>query len=223
MQRQTIIHMLRYNGVRMTGRMRKEVAARTLVQLHAARAIQRWFRRLTSVCQMCPITLDPVGFPCVSFRVSRLRYARYAAHAYFEFLRCSATGIVRDPATSTPVGSAALSAIMRDLARAGHNTRLIRPSMRLGVVNGIVECLENVVDALMSEILDEPCGRSGAELEEWQLNMERAVTALASQNKAVARMKARQCLRSCECTRDCGDFGCSHEAARAVITTLLSR
>jgi hypothetical protein len=220
MQRQHIIHMLKYNGVRMTGRMRKEVAARTLVHLHAVRAIQRWFRKLTSVCATCPITLEPVGFPCVSFRVSRMRYARYTAHAYFEFLRCSTTGIIRDPATNTPVGSAALAAIMRGLARAGHNTRLIRPSMRLGVVNGIVECLENVVDALMSEILDEP-GAATAELEEWQVNMERAVTALASQNKAVARMKVRQCLRSCECTRECD--ACSHEAARAVITTLLSR
>jgi hypothetical protein len=220
MQRQHVIHMLRYNGVRMTGRMRKDVAVRTLVHVHAARAIQRWFRKRTAVCSTCPITLEPVGIPCVSFRVSRLRYARYSASAYFEFLRCSATGIIRDPATNTPVGSAALSAIMRDLARAGHNTRLIRPSMRLGVVNGIVECLENVVDALMSEILDEP-GAAAAELEEWQLNMERAVTALASQNKAVARMKIRQCLRSCECTRECEM--CSHDAARAVITTLLSR
>jgi hypothetical protein len=34
-------------------------------------------------------------------------------------------------------------------------------------------------------------------------------------------MKVRQCLRSCECTRECD--ACSHEAARAVITTLLSR
>jgi hypothetical protein len=92
--------------------------------------------------------------------------------------------------------------------------------MRLGVVNGIVECLENVVDALMSEILDDPFAAT-AELEEWQVNMERAVTALASQNKSVARMKVRQCLRSCECTRECD--ACSHEAARAVITTLLSR
>ncbi len=108
---------------------------------------------------------------------------------------------------------------MRGLSHAGHNTRLIRPSMRLGVVNGIVECLENVVDALMSEIIDDAV-YTAAELEEWQLNMERAITALSSQNKAVARMKARQCLRSCECTRECD--GCSHEAARAVITMLLS-
>ena len=109
---------------------------------------------------------------------------------------------------------------MRALARAGYNTRLIRPSMRLGVVNGIVECLENVVDALMSEILeDDFLTDAGAMLEEWQLNMERAVTALASQNKAVARMKVKQCLSSCECTRECD--GCSHEAARAIIATLL--
>ena len=37
----------------------------------------------------------------------------------------------------------------------------------------------------------------------------------------VARMKVKQCLRSCECTRSCD--ACVHEAARAVITTLLSR
>jgi hypothetical protein len=220
LQRQHVIHMLRFNGVRMTGRMRKEVAATTLVHLHAARTIQRWFRARTAVCAVCPITLETVSHPCVSFRVSRLRYARYSSKAYFEFLRCSTTGIIRDPATNTPVGSASLSAIMRGLSHAGHNTRLIRPSMRLGVVNGIVECLENVVDALMSEILDDAV-YTAAELEEWQLNMERAITALSSQNKAVARMKARQCLRSCECTRECD--GCAHEAARAVITMLLSR
>lgn len=212
--------MLRYYGVRMTGRMRKETAARTLVQMHAARTIQRWFRRVTSISATCPITLEPLSMPCVSFRVSRLRYARYSAGAYFEFLRSSATGIIRDPATNSPVGSAALAAIMRALARAGYNTRLIRPSMRLGVVNGIVECLENVVDALMSEILeDDFLTDAGAMLEEWQLNMERAVTALASQNKAVARMKVKQCLSSCECTRECDR--CAHEAARAIIATLL--
>ena len=222
MQRQKAIHMLRYYGVRMTGRMRKETAARTLVQMHAARTIQRWFRSLTSISVTCPITLEPLSMPCVSFRVSRLRYARYSAQAYFEFLRSSATGIIRDPATNSPVGSAALAAIMRALARAGYNTRLIRPSMRLGVVNGIVECLENVVDALMSEILEEDfvdAGAAAAMLEEWQLNMERAVTALASQNRAVARMKVKQCLSSCECTRECD--GCAHEAARAIIATLL--
>ena len=212
--------MLRYYGVRMTGRMRKEVASGTLAQLHAARRIQRWFRSRTSVSATCPITLEPTGMPCVSFRVSRLRYARYSALAYFEFLRGSATGIIRDPATNTPVGAAALSAIMRGLARAGYNTRMIRPSMRLGVVNGIVECLENVVDALMSEILDEAV-EAEEEFGEWQLNMERAVTALASQNKAVARMKVKQCMSSCECTREC--VSCQHDAARAIIATLLSR
>ena len=217
MQRQKAIHMLRYYGVRMTGRMRKETAARTLVQMHAARTIQRWFRSRTSISATCPITLEPLSMPCVSFRVSRLLYARYSAQAYFEFLRSSATGIIRDPATNNPVGAAALAAIMRALARAGYNTRLIRPSMRLGVVNGIVECLENVVDSLMSEILEEDFV-DVAVLEEWQLNMERAVTALASQNRAVARMKVKQCLSSCECTREC--HGCAHEAARAIIATL---
>ena len=81
MQRQKAIHMLRYYGVRMTGRMRKETAARTLVQMHAARTIQRWFRSLTSISVTCPITLEPLSMPCVSFRVSRLRYARYSAQA----------------------------------------------------------------------------------------------------------------------------------------------
>lgn len=215
--------MLRYYGVRMTGRMRKETAGKTLVQMHAARTIQRWFRSVTSISSTCPITLEPIGVPCVSFRVSRLQYARYSALAYFEFLRSSATGIIRDPATNSPVGASALATIMRSLARSGFNTRLIRPSMRLGVVNGIVECLENVVDALMSEILDDDFLSTGtAPLDEWQLNMERAVTALASQNKAVARMKVRQCMSSCECTRECV-YACQHEAARAIIATLLSR
>ncbi len=211
--------MLRYYGVRMTGRMRKETAALTLVHLHAARRIQRWFRDRTSISSTCPITLDSVGHPSVCFRVSRLHYARYAAPAYFEFLRASPNGIIRDPATNKPVGAVALASIMRDLARAGFNTRLIRPSMRLGVVNGIVECLENVVDALMSEVLDD--AYYGNDIEDWQLNMERAVTALAAQNRSVARIKVRQCLRSCECTSAC--YGCSHEALRAAIAPLLSR
>jgi hypothetical protein len=211
--------MLRYYGVRMTGRMRKDKAALTLAELHAARRIQRWFRDLTSVSTRCPITLDPTGHPSVCFRVSRLRYARYNALAYFEFLKTSHSGVIRDPATNTPVGASALAAIMRDLAHAGFNTRLIRPGMRLGVVNGIVECLENVVDALMSEVLDD--SYFADELYEWQLNMGRAATALAAQNRAVALVKLRQCLRSCECTRECD--GCAHAALRAAIAPLLLR
>ena len=138
--------------------------------------------------------------------------------AFHEFLASSTAAVVREPTTNRPLTPRTMRRIVRRMGACGYfvHARARAPAA------GIVDCLENVVDALMSEILEEDfvdAGAAAAMLEEWQLNMERAVTALASQNRAVARMKVKQCLSSCECTRECD--GCAHEAARAIIATLL--
>jgi hypothetical protein len=103
MQRQHAVHMLRFLGATMTGRMRKSVALETLAAVFAARRIQRWYRRLTQVNERCPISLERVRYPYVSVRTTRLAFVRYNMHPFHEYLCAQTGGVVREPTTNTAI------------------------------------------------------------------------------------------------------------------------
>jgi hypothetical protein len=222
MQRQHAVHMLRYHKVTMTGRMRKSAAFATLVCFYAARTVQRWFRRVTQLNDACPISLEPVAHPCVSIRTSRCGYVRYNMAAFHEFLSSTTCAVVREPTTNRPITPRTMRVIARKMTSLGFATAT--PRARVGALS-MVDCLENVVDALMSEVLDEEAYLADDALEEWHRNVERALGAIAVHSRGSARLKARQCVASCTCTAACAtrdaELPCPHPACLAALRQLL--
>jgi hypothetical protein len=221
MQRQHAVHMLRYHGVTMTGRMRKAVAVAVLARFYAARRIQRWYRERTQLTPTCMISLEPVRHPCVSIRLSRGVYVRYNMGAFHEFLASSTAAVVREPTTNRPLTPRTMRRIVRRMGACGYfvHARARPPAA------GIVDCLENVVDALMGEALEEEAYFTDDALAEWSRNVERAVAAIAAHSRSLARLKAQQCVASCTCTAVCAErdpeLGCPHEACAAVLRRLV--
>ena len=222
MQRQHAVHMLRYLGATMTGRMRKSVALETLMTVYAARRIQRWFRRLTQVNEGCPISLDRVRYPYVSVRTTRLAFVRYNMNPFHEYLCAQTGGVVREPTTNTAISPRTLRRIVRRMHAYGYTVRAAGATPAASVA----ECLENVVDTLMTEALDDDAAFSDDGFREWADNMERATVALAAQSRSAARLKREQCLASCHCTPLCtervalGMPACTHPATRLVLEGL---
>jgi hypothetical protein len=223
MQRQHTVHMLRYLGVTMTGRMRKATASATLAAVYAARRIQRWFRRMTQSNANCPISLEALRHPYISFRTTRLTFVRYNLAAFHEYLCTHGGGVVREPTTNVPISPRTMRRIVRRLHASGLS---VRSSTARHTSVSIVECIENVVDTLMSEALDDDATFSDDAFREWAANVERAVTGLAAHNRSAARLKLEQCLASCACTPLCAEriaLGlppCAHHATRAVLSAL---
>ena len=221
MQRQHAVHMLRFLGATMTGRMRKSVALETLTTVYAARRIQRWFRSRTQVNEGCPISLERVRYPYVSVRTTRLAFVRYNMSPFHEYL-CAQTGVVREPTTNTAISPRTLRRIVRRMHSYGYTVRAAGATAAASVA----ECLENVVDTLMTEALDDDAAFSDDGFREWADNMERATLALAAQSRSAARLKREQCLASCHCTQLCtervalGMPACMHPATRLVLEGL---
>jgi hypothetical protein len=211
LQRQHAVHMLRFHKVTMTGRMRKSTAFATLVWFYAARTVQRWFRRVTQLNKVCPISLEPVVHPCVSIRTSRCGYVRYNMAAFHEFLASATCAVVREPTTNQPITPRTMRAITKKMSAMGFATAT--PRARVGTLS-MVDCLENVVDALMAEVLDEEAYLSDDAMEEWTRNVERALGAIAVHSRGLARLKASQCIASCTCTAACAtrdeELPCPH-------------
>ena len=222
MQRQHAVHMLRFLGATMTGRMRKSVALETLDAVFAARRIQRWFRRRTQANEQCPISLERVRYPYVSVRTTRLTFVRYNMHPFHEYLCAQTGGVVREPTTNTAISPRTMRRIVRRMHAHGYTVRAAGAAPAASVV----ECLENVVDTLMTEALDDDAAFSDDGFREWADNMERATLALAAQSRSAARHKREQCLASCHCTPLCAEralFGmpaCTHHATRALLASL---
>ena len=222
MQRQHAVHMLRFLGATMTGRMRKSVALETLDAVFAARRIQRWFRRRTQANEQCPISLERVRYPYVSVRTTRLTFVRYNMHPFHEYLCAQTGGVVREPTTNTAISPRTMRRIVRRMHAHGYTVRAAGAAPAASVV----ECLENVVDTLMTEALDDDAAFSDDGFREWADNMERATLALAAQSRSAARHKREQCLASCHCTPLCAErraLGmpeCAHSATRAVLEAL---
>ena len=223
-QRQHAVHMLRYLGVTMTGRMRKTVALTMLLAVYAARRIQRWFRRRTQVNEGCPISLDRVRYPYVSLRTTRMAFVRYNILPFHEYLCSHGGGVVREPTTNTPISPRTMRRIVRRLHAYGYT---IRPAGSSPVAS-VVECLENVVDTLMTEALDDDAAFTDDGFREWAGNLERAMLALAAHSRSAARMKREQCIASCRCTGLCvervglGLPPCAHAETRAVLGALVT-
>jgi hypothetical protein len=223
MQRQHAVHMLRYLGVTMTGRMKKAAAAATLRAVYAARTIQRWFRKRTQLSANCPISLEPLRYPYVSLKTTRLTFARYNLVAFHEYLCTHSGGVVREPTTNVPISPRTMKRIVKRLHAAGYAVRSVAARHTSA---SIIECLENVVDTLMTEALDDDASFSDGGFREWAASIERAVSSLAAHSRSAARLKLEQCVASCACSAVCADrieLGmppCSHDAARAVLTSL---
>ncbi len=211
MQRQHAVHMLRFHRVTMTGRMRKSVAWTTLQLFYAARKVQRWFRRVTQLNALCPISLELVAHPCVSIRASRRGYVRYNMAAFHEFLSKATGAVVREPTTNRPITPRTMRAITRKMTSMGF--AIVTPRTRIATLS-MVDCLENVVDALMAEVLDEESYLAYDALDEWTRNVDRALVAIAVHSRGLARQKASQCIASCSCTPECAtrdiDLPCPH-------------
>jgi hypothetical protein len=223
MQRQHTVHMLRYLGVTMTGRMRKLAATQALEAVYAARRIQRWFRRVTQGNESCPISLEPLRYPYISLRTTRLTFVRYNLVAFHEFLCTHPGGVVREPTTNRPISPRTMRRIVKRLHASGYAVRSV--AARHASVS-IIECLENVVDTLMTEALDDDASFSDDGFCEWAANMERAVTGLVAHSRSVARLKLEQCTLSCACTPLCAERtllgmpACTHHATRALLASL---
>ena len=212
--------MLQFHRVAMTGRMRKSTARRTLECFYAARTVQRWFRRATQLNAVCPISLEPVVHPCVSFRTSRCGYVRYNMAAFHEFLSSATTSaFVREPTTNRPITPRTMRCITRKMASMGFGAPRARTQ-----TTSMVDCLENVVDALMAEVLDEETYLDYEALAEWTRNVDTALAAIAAHSRAQARLKVGQCIASCACTAECStrdaDTPCPHAACRETLTNM---
>jgi hypothetical protein len=214
--------MLRFLGATMTGRMRKTVAVETLRAVYAARRIQRWFRRRTQGNDRCPISLERVRYPYVSVRTTRLTFVRYNMHPFHEYLCAQTGGVVREPTTNTAISPRTMRRIVRRMHAYGYTVRPVGATAAASVA----ECLENVVDTLMTEALDDDAAFSDDGFREWADNMERATVALAAQSRSAARLKREQCIASCHCTPLCAErvaLGmppCMHPATRRVLEGL---
>jgi hypothetical protein len=224
MQRQQAVRMLRFHKVTMTGRMRKATAVATLAHFYAARIVQRWFRRATQVNAVCPISLEPVVYPCVSVRASRCAYVRYNMAAFHEFLSSATSAVVREPTTNRPITPRTMRRITRGMASMGFSACAPRAHVAHAGAPSVLDCLETVVDGLMAEVLDDDAYVDHDAIAEWARNVECAVASIATHSRAHARLKLGQCIASCACTAACGardyDEPCQHATYRATLARM---
>ncbi len=91
------VAMLRFHGVKLATRMRRDQAVQLLYKLYAVRKIQHAFRIATSVDFRCIIDESPLRHPYVSIRVGKWLFARMNVRAYQKYV--TQNGFYMNPIT----------------------------------------------------------------------------------------------------------------------------
>jgi len=90
--------------------MRKKILLNTIKEELASKKIQKYFRIKKGINQdKCPISLQPIKYPCWVFKVSNNKFVYYNLKPLVEYLLSS--GNFRDPMTRVPFSNENLNSI----------------------------------------------------------------------------------------------------------------
>lgn len=84
-------------GIRGVSGKRRSVLESALAEHHARLRIQRWFRRILGRGESCPVSLEPVRYPCFGFRTASRVFIYYNLGVLKQYLVES--GSFADPMT----------------------------------------------------------------------------------------------------------------------------
>ena len=97
------LHIKNYSALRKT-----ELVS-SINKHHSILKIQRWVRKVLSKGEPCPISLEPIKYPCFAFKPRDNVLIYYNLHAFKDFL--IKTGDFRDPISRTPISEEQLKSM----------------------------------------------------------------------------------------------------------------
>jgi hypothetical protein len=89
------LHIKKYSA------LKKSELISLINEHHSILKIQRWTRKVLCKNEPCPISLEPIRYPCFAFKTKNNVLIYYNLHAFKDFL--IKTGDFRDPISRTPL------------------------------------------------------------------------------------------------------------------------